>query len=358
MTRTRLALLLTPLLLLAAAYAFRAPLAMRIAERGIERSLSAEPFAALQDGISLALCGAGGPLPDPKRSGPCVAVQAGKLHLVIDAGSGGARNLTRMRFPLGNIDALLLTHFHSDHIDGMGELAMLRWVNAANAAPLPVLGPPGTAQVVAGFNGAYAADARYRSAHHGDVVAPVSGHGMQASEFTVPAPGESVVVLEREGVTVRMFAVNHAPVDPAVGYRIEYGGRSVVVSGDTARSTSLETVAKGADLLVHEALSHEMVGAMHRAAEAAKRPIIAKVTTDIPGYHSSPVDAAKSATAAGVQHLLLYHVVPPLMLPGMEAAFLQGVPEAFSGPVTLGVDGSLFNLPAGTNTVEKLPNAL
>jgi ribonuclease Z len=341
MTRTRLALLLTPLLLLAAAYAFRAPLAMRIAERGIERSLSAEPFAALQDGISLALCGAGGPLPDPKRSGPCVAVQAGKLHLVIDAGSGGARNLTRMRFPLGNIDALLLTHFHSDHIDGMGELAMLRWVNAANAAPLPVLGPPGTAQVVAGFNGAYAADARYRSAHHGDVVAPLSGHGMQASEFTV-----------------RMFAVNHAPVDPAVGYRIEYGGRSVVVSGDTARSTSLETVAKGADLLVHEALSHEMVGAMHRAAEAAKRPIIAKVTTDIPGYHSSPVDAAKSATAAGVQHLLLYHVVPPLMLPGMEAAFLQGVPEAFSGPVTLGVDGSLFNLPADTNTVEKLPNAL
>ena len=82
----------------------------------------------------------------PKRgltgaSGPCVAVRAGKLHLVIDAGSGGARNLTRMRFPMGEIDALLLTHFHSDHIDGMGELAMLRWVNAANTTQLPVLGP-------------------------------------------------------------------------------------------------------------------------------------------------------------------------------------------------------------------------
>jgi len=287
-----------------------------------------------------------------------VAVKAGKLHLVFDAGSGGARNLTRMRFPLGAIDALLLTHFHSDHIDDLGELAMLRWVNAANTAPLPVLGPPGTAAVVAGFNTAYSADARYRSAHHGDTVAPFSGHGMQATEFAVPAAGDSVVVLAREGVTVRMFAVNHTPVDPAVGYRVDYAGRSVVISGDTARSASLERVAKGADLLVHEALSPAMVAAMHRAAVAANRPIIAKVTTDIPGYHSSPVDAAKSATAAGVQHLLLYHVVPPLLLPGMEAAFLEGVPEAFSGPVTLGVDGSLFSLPAGTRAVNELPHSL
>ena len=82
------------------------------------------------------------------------------------------------------------------------------------------------------------------------------------------------------------------------------------------------------------------------------------MTTDIPGYHSSPVDAAKSATAAGVRQLLLYHVVPPLMLPGMEAAFLQGVPEAFSGPVTLGVDGSLFSLPAGSDAVNGMPRAL
>ena len=358
MTRTRTTLLLAVILLLAGLHAFRASLAIRIAERGIERSLAAEPFAALSDGITLVLCGAGGPLPDPRRSGPCVAVQAGKLHLVIDAGSGGARNLTRMRFPVGDIDALLLTHFHSDHIDGIGELAMLSWVNAANTAPLPVLGPPGTSAVVDGFNTAYAADARFRHAHHGDAVAPMSGRGMQASEFPVPPPKESVVVLQREGVTVRMFAVNHAPVDPAVGYRIEYAGRAVVVSGDTARSASLEAVARGTDLLVHEALSPEMVAAMHRAAVAANRPIVAKVTADIPGYHSSPEDAAKSATAAGARHLLLYHIVPPLLVPGMDAAFLKGVPEAFAGPVTLGVDGSLFSLPAGSDAVRELPNAL
>ena len=357
MKLSRVGLILVPVLL-AGIYLARAPLALRLAERGLERSMSEQPFAALPDGMQLALCGAGGPLPDPVRSGPCVAVQAGKLHLVIDAGSGGARNLTRMRFPLGALDALLLTHVHSDHIDGIGELAMLRWVNAANTSPLPVLGPPGVAKVVAGFNMAYEEDAGFRSAHHGDTVAPMSGHGMQATEFPVPAPGQSVVVLEREGVTVRMFAVSHTPVKPAVGYRIEYRGRSVVVSGDTAKSASLEAVARGADLLVHEALSSELVAAMHRAGAAAGRPIIAKVTSDIPDYHSSPVEAAQSATAAGVRHLLFYHVIPPLPLPGLDAVFLRGVSEAYVGPVTLGVDGTLISLPAGSDAILELPNAL
>ena len=138
---------------------------------------------------------------------------------------------------------------------------MLRWVNAASTAALPVLGPTGTAEVVAGFNAAYRFDAAFRHAHHGDTVAPLAGTGMVAREFALPAANESVTVLERDGVRVTMFAVDHAPVSPAVGYRIEYGGRSLVLSGDTKRSPNLEAMAKGTDLLVHEALSPELVGA-------------------------------------------------------------------------------------------------
>jgi ribonuclease Z len=358
MKKRTLALLCVPVLLLALVWLERAPLALKLIERGAARNLGSDPFAALPDGLHVVLCGAGAPLPDPRRSGPCVAVRAGSLDLVIDAGSGSARNLGRMRFPLGAIDALLLTHFHSDHIDGLGELAMQRWVNAANTAPLPVLGPPGVAEVVAGFNTAYAQDARYRHAHHGDAVAPLSGRGMRAEEWPLPAAGEATVVLERDGVKVTMFAVEHAPVSPAVGYRIDYAGRSVVVSGDTVRSANLESAARGADLLLHEALSPALVMALNRAAATAGRPIAQQVTADILDYHASPVDAARSAATAGVKHLLLYHIVPPLVLPGTGTVFLEGVAGAYSGRVTIGVDGTLFSLPAGSDEVRELDNAL
>jgi ribonuclease Z len=356
--KTRHVLLLALLLVSGVLYWQRVPIAIAMVERGAARNLASDPFAGLPDGLHVALCGAGSPLPDPRRSGACVAIRAGKTSLVIDAGARAAGNLARMRYPLGEIEAVLLTHFHSDHIDGLGELAMQRWVNAANTEPLPVIGPPGTAEVVVGFNRAYAQDAGYRHAHHGDAVAPLAGHGMRASEMPLPPAGEAQTVLEQAGLRVTMFSVDHAPVAPAVGYRIEYGGRSVVVSGDTRRSGNLESIARGADLLVHEALSHELVAAMNRGAHAARRPIAERVTADIPGYHTSPVEAARSAAAAGVRHLLLYHIVPPLPLPGMRAAFLDGVDAAWDGPVTLGEDGTLISLPAGSEAVEVLDDAL
>lgn len=356
--KTRHLLLLALLPVAAVLYWQRVPIAIAMVERGAARNLASDPFAGLPDGLHVALCGAGSPLPDPRRSGACVAIRAGKTSLVIDAGARAAGNLARMRYPLGEIGAVLLTHFHSDHIDGLGELAMQRWVNAANTAPLPVFGPPGTAEVVEGFNRAYAQDAVYRHAHHGDAVAPLSGRGMRAHEVALPAPGEAITVLERDGLRVSLFTVDHEPVSPAVGYRIEYGGRSVVVSGDTRRSANLEALARGADLLVHEALSPELVAAMNRGAHRVGRPIAERVTADIPGYHASPVEAAGSAAAAGVRHLLLYHIVPPLPLPGMRAAFLDGVDAAWDGPVTLGADGTLISLPAGSDAVELLDDAL
>ena len=104
----------------AIAYHERAAIAMRVMARGAEAAMTSDTTAGFADGLHLALCGAGGPLPDPKRSGPCVAVVAGKQLFVVDAGTNGLRNLLRMRYPVGKIQAVLLTHFHSDHIDGLG----------------------------------------------------------------------------------------------------------------------------------------------------------------------------------------------------------------------------------------------
>jgi ribonuclease Z len=351
MSKGRIALL-AALIVAAAVFVLRGTLAQRVMERALARNFAADPIAELPDGLHVLLCGAGGPLPDPVRSGPCTAVIAGRTLVVVDAGTGGARNLQRTNFAPARVEALFLTHFHSDHIDGLGELALLRWTGGARAEPLPVYGPAGLAEVVAGFTRAYAQDASYRVAHHGPETVPPSGAGLTAHPFAQPAPGEAPVVFESAGLRVTAFAVDHDPVRPAVGYRFEYGGRSVLVSGDTAKSANLEAQARGVDLLVHEALAAHLVARLEAAAQAAGRANLAKITADIPDYHTTPVEAAEIAQAAGAKHLLLTHVVPPLPLPGLEAAFLAGVGDAFDGGTTLGRDGTLVSLPAGSGTVE------
>jgi ribonuclease Z len=333
-------------------WAARAPIALRLMERVLARNMAADPLAALPDGLHLLLCGAGGPLPDPVRSGPCAAVVAGRTVVVVDAGTGGARNLQRFGVPAGLASAVFLTHFHSDHIDGLGELALLRWTGGAHAEPLLVVGPEGVEEVVAGFVRAYEQDARYRVAHHGAETVPPSGAGMTARAFAEPAPGEAPVVFEADGLRVTAFKVEHEPVSPAVGYRFDYGGRSLLVSGDTAKSANLEAQARGVDVLVHEALATQLVGRMNAAATAAGRANLAKITADIPSYHTTPVEAAEIAAAAGARHLLFHHVVPPLPLPGLDRVFLEGVSDAFGGGVTLGRDGTFVSLPKGSTDVE------
>ena len=331
-------------------YSVRAPLSTALMARALERNMSATLLDSLADGLNVVLCGAGGPLPDPVRSGGCVAVFAGDTMVIVDAGTGGARNLNPMGLPVGRVDAVFLTHFHSDHIDGLGELATLRWASAAHTGPLEVHGPEGVEEVVSGFNQSYALDAGYRHDHHGDTVAPLSGHGMQAVTHPQPPDGEAVVVYEKDGLVVNMIRVEHKPVEPAVAYLFSYKGRSALVSGDTVKSANLQQFAEGVDLLVHEGLSPRLVQQMNKAAVRAGNDIVAKITADIPDYHTTPVEAAEIARDANVGHLLFYHIVPPTPLPGLKAAWLTGVDEVFER-YTLGEDGTGFSLPAGSTEI-------
>ncbi|RLQ22621.1 MBL fold metallo-hydrolase [Seongchinamella sediminis] len=338
-------------------YSQRANIAARIMERGIEQRLFADRVNELEDGLHLALCGAGGPLPAPKASGPCVAVVAGKRLFVVDVGTDSPRNLGRMRYQVGNIEAVFLTHFHSDHIDGLGELATLRWAGGDNTRPLPVYGPEGVGQVVDGFNSAYAQDFRYRHQHHGDSVAPRSGAGLQARPFSKPAMGELATVIDDGGLTVEALAVDHSPVDPAVGYRFSYRGRSLLITGDTVKLANIEQFARGVDLLVHEALAPNLVNMMSAVASRQGNPIIEKITHDILDYHASPVAAAETARDAGVGHLLYYHIVPPLVIPGQKALFLDGAGDIFPD-YTIGEDGVEFSLPANSGDIIKTRGGL
>jgi ribonuclease Z len=331
-------------------YTQRAALIERLMARGLEARLSANALEELEDGLHLALCGAGGPMPAPNASGPCVAVVAGNRLFIVDAGTDGLRNLGRMGYPTGGIEAVFLTHFHSDHIDGLGELATIRWVSAANTTPLAVYGPQGVEQVVAGYNTSYAQDKVYRHDHHGDTVAPLSGAGMIAKPFTQPELGELAVLFDEDDLTIEALAVDHKPISPAVGYRFTYKGRSLLITGDTVKLPNIEKFATGVDLLVHEALAPNLLNMMHDAATKVGNDVLAKVAHDVLDYHASPVEAAETARDAGVGHLLYYHIVPPLVIPGQEILFLNGAQDIFSD-YTVGQDGTAFSLPAGSDAI-------
>ncbi len=336
------------------AHSLRARLALAVVARRLPALVAGDPVAKLGDGLHVAVVGSGSPLTDARRGNPCAAVIAGGRIFVVDAGERSAETMGRMQLGVEPHRGVLLTHFHSDHIGGLGTVNLQRWVaDGAAEAPLRVIGPPGVERVVAGFNEAYALDNGYRIAHHGpDVVRP-SGAGMIAEPFSFEDGEDSKVVLDEDGLKVTAFLVDHTPVAPAVGYRFDYRGRSAVISGDTVYSPTLVRVARGADLLLHDALSPELLGLVADAAAKAGLPVRSRILGDVPDYHASTPQAAEAAREAGVGALAITHVIPPLPLKGLEEVFLADAAERYTGPLWLARDGDLYGLRAGATGVER-----
>lgn len=345
------ALLLAGLLLLGGLIAqlFKVQVGERLFDRAIERQLSTPPLPlSLPDGLHVVLVGSGSPIGDPSRMGPSTAVIAGGRIFIVDVGSGSPRNLGRFGVPAGMIQGILITHFHSDHIDSLGELMMNRWVGAAHKTPVAVYGPNGIEKVVDGFNAAYSQDAVYRTAHHSAAVAPPSGKGGVAKPFNAISP---TVILEDASLKITAFPVSHSPVEPAVGYRFDYKDRSVTLTGDTAYSMSVIDNAKDTDLLVSEVLNAEMVKKMEEAMAQRGVKNFEKIMSDIPDYHVTPVEAAEMAEKAGAGMLVFSHIVPAVPIPYLEAYYTKGTKAAFDGKIIVGRDGMVFTLPAGSDKV-------
>jgi ribonuclease Z len=267
--------------------------------------------------LDITLLGTGSPIPDPERAGPSTLVRAPDLAVLVDCGRGVLMRLAAAGVPVPTLDALLLTHLHSDHITDLGDVVTSHWVMGPVVRPLRVFGPPETRAVVDATLAALAPDIRYRLAHHDDLE-----RGPQVDVVEVQ-PGD---VLEVAGARVRVAATDHRPVEPTVAYRLEHGGRSVVLGGDGVPCSELTDLCNGADVYVQTVIRPDLIQRLPNAR-----------IQDIVDYHSSVEDAATTAAQAGVGTLMLTHFVPPLR-PGEEDEWRARAAAHFDGRIVVGDD--------------------
>ena len=295
------------------------------------------------DTLRVFLIGSGGPFNNDVRVAPCIAVIAGGEFFLVDVGPGTYRIVDIMRLPIPYLSKILLTHFHSDHIGDLGEANMMSWANGRTKA-LEVYGPEGVEKVVNGFIMAYELDTGYRIAHHGkDIMLRDAGTPISKT-IIFSEPKERTLCFETKELKVYAFLVDHSPVKPAVGYRIEYRGNVVVITGDTKKTDNLVEHCKEADILFSEAISYDM---LNNTIEGLKRINLtrsAKILKDIQDYHMDPVVAARVAKEAGVKKLVYVHITPPLTNKTTEELYLKGVSDIFDGEIVLGRDRMKFRL--------------
>ena len=281
--------------------------------------------------FKVTLLGTGVPIPSPHRFGPSTLIEAGDQKLLIDAGRGAAIRLYQLDVPLGRIDALLLTHYHSDHTSGIPDVWLTGWLQShfgTRTSPFRVIGPVGAKTLMSHLEQAYALDIQIRIA---DEKLSRAGIAVEVAEFD-----RDGVVFEKNGVKVIAFEVDHGDViKPAYGYRIEYDGRAAVISGDTRYNRNVIKYGAGADLLVHEVAAARP----QLMQEAYIQRIIAHHTTP---REAGEVFAQTKPKLAAYTHLvfLASKDIPPVSVDDLVAE----TRTTYGGPLEVGEDLMCFEI--------------
>ncbi len=287
--------------------------------------------------LRVTLLGTGNPRPSIDRFGPSTLIEAGKLRLLVDAGRGASIRLFQIGGSelLSGIDALLLTHLHSDHVVGLPDLWLTGWI-FGRQRPLAVYGPLGTSAMMEHLRGAFSFDITTRR----DLDEHFPAAGIEANVMEV----NSGIVFERDGVKVTAFLVDHGPVAPAYGYRVDFNGHSVVLSGDTRASDSLVRVAQGTDVLIHEVLSPEVERRLSRVADPGK-------TERIIAHHTTPQEAGKVFARVRPKLAVYSHIVPS---PARSGDLIPATRKTYAGRLAVGYDLMLLTIGAEV-TISRRP---
>ncbi len=276
--------------------------------------------------IRVTITGSGTPLMVPGRAGPGALVEvSGNIKLQFDAGRATSLRLTEAGISLPELTAVFITHHHSDHLVGLSDLAMSRWLEGppAAAAPLLVVAPDGEAATIAEHVlDVWQAEMATRAEHTGRPGPAI----IEVRRFPAqPVPQEVFTV---GVVTVSAVQVRHEPVTPAVAFRVDTPDGSVVISGDTAMCAALEEIAAGGTVLVQEAFR-----------PAAVPPGLLSDPEAIAAYHSEVVAVGGMAARAGVGTLVLSHLIPAPRTEADKAGFVDDVRRGgFAGPVVVADD--------------------
>ena len=299
-----------------------------------------------EDALSAAVCGSRSPLPSPGRAETCILITAGDDLFVVDIGDGSNDNLRSWNINFRDIEAVLITHLHSDHIADLPGLHQNAWVVGERSSKLKVFGPEGIDQFTQGIEMAYAHDYVFRNEHHGDLIAPLQFAGFDTRVIDLNNP----VIFDNGELKITAFKVIHEPIEPALGFRFEYKGRSIVISGDTSYTQTVIDNSMNADVLFHEAQANHMLAIMEESLRSRGADLLATVLDDITTYHTTLVEAADIANEANVKKLFFYHLTPAPRNYIQEIMFVRGVDQVRE-EWTLVEDGTLVILPVGSEEI-------
>ena len=304
----------------------------RIAERG------AEPFPE-SESLRVYVCGSASPL-GRGQAQACIAVITPEHFFLIDSGAGSTDNLGLLGLPMSRLQGMLLTHFHSDHIAEIYEVNLNSWVQG-RPQPLTIIGPQGVDEITNGVNATYRQDRIYRTGHHGEDLLPPE---LGVLEYKTIVPG---VIFEEGDLKITAYVAEHPPIHPAVGYRFDYRGRSVVISGDSNVTDNTLKIVDGADLLLHDALSVPTTTAIKDALAKAGQSRQSRIVFDVMDYHASADSLIELGKKSDVDMVAFYHLVPVPPTSLLEDVFLRGAPDNF----LLTKDLMWFELPIDSDEI-------